>query len=187
MIAEGINFFSNQELSRAILFFWLFSINNRLFFELNRDLFLNYYFSGRAELPKGEIIAFLKELIASHSDSKKLWSESTIERIASKYLTLLKKLGLLEGSQKKYFRYVNISDELLTFYVHIYCRMSNRRTNLLEDEFMSFSFIPEESMIDRLKGIAKKKLIRMSLSGSSVNVAPVFDSNTIKDGLSGRA
>ena len=37
--------FKNDVYAQAVLLFWLFSMNNKLFFELNRDLFLKYYFS----------------------------------------------------------------------------------------------------------------------------------------------
>ena len=38
-----IDFYKNDESSQAIILFWLFSFNNRLFFELNRDIFLKYF------------------------------------------------------------------------------------------------------------------------------------------------
>ena len=33
----------SDENAQAILLFWLFSLNNKLFFELNRDIFHKYY------------------------------------------------------------------------------------------------------------------------------------------------
>lgn len=46
-----IQHLENDEKSQALVLFWLFSLNNKLFYELNRDLFLKYFYQGRAELP----------------------------------------------------------------------------------------------------------------------------------------
>ena len=52
-----------DEESKGIILFWLFSINNQLFLELNRDVFLKYLYQGRAELPVTDVIAYLKDVI----------------------------------------------------------------------------------------------------------------------------
>ena len=58
MSANLIEHLKNDKQSQALILFWLFSINNTLFFELNRDVFIKYYFQGRAMLPKNDIVAF---------------------------------------------------------------------------------------------------------------------------------
>ena len=68
---ESLNDFVGQlfaeqaidEESKGIILFWLFSINNQLFLELNRDVFLKYLYQGRAELPVTDVIAYLKDVI----------------------------------------------------------------------------------------------------------------------------
>ena len=93
--------FSNDQNSQATILFWVFNIQNQLFSELNSAVFLNYYFQGRTELPKEDVIAYIKDLISRTPELKNKWSEVTIETIASKYLTVLKKLNLVEGVAKK--------------------------------------------------------------------------------------
>src|SRR5690606_24812728 len=100
----------NDEKSRALVLFWLFSLNNRLFYELNRDVFLSYFFQGRAELPKADVIAYVKDKIATNEEMKGRWTESTINTVAYKYLSVLKRLHLLEGVKKKTFCFVRVSD-----------------------------------------------------------------------------
>ena len=179
--------FKNDENAQAILLFWLFSMNNKLFFELNRDLFLRYYFQGRAELPKESVIAYIKDLISREDELKGKWSEITIETIASKYLTILKKLKLLEGNQKKKFTLVRVSDELLAVFIHLIDLSKNRKGNFLEDDFLGFTFIPKENILDRLKRIGKKDWVKLNFNGVSLQVEPVFNNNNIINGIFRRA
>lgn len=177
----------NNENAQAFLLFWLFSMNNQLFFELNRDVFLKYYFQGRAELPKEAVIAYIKDLISRVDELKGKWSEITIETIASKYLTILKKLKLLEGNQKKKFTLIRVSDELLTVFIHLIDLLENRKGNFLEDDLLAFTFISKENILDRLKRIGKKDWIKLNFNGVSLQVEPVFNNNNIIDGIFRRA
>lgn len=179
--------FKNDENAQAVLLFWLFSMNNKLFFELNRDLFLKYYFQGRAELSKEVVIAYIKDLISRVDDIKGKWSEITIDTIASKYLTILKKLKLLEGNQKKKFTLVRVSDELLAVFIHLINLLENRKGNFLEDDFLGFTFISKENILDRLKRIGKKDLVKLNFNGVALQVEPVFNNNNIIDGIFRRA
>lgn len=177
----------NDERTQAAILFWLFSMNNKLFFELNRDVFLKYYFQGRAELPKEAIIAYIKDLISRVDELKGKWSEITIDTIASKYLTILKKLNLVEGNQKKKFILNRISDEQLAVFIHLVNLLDNRKSNFLEDEFLSFTFISKENILERLKRIGKKDWIKLNFNGVTLQVEPVFNNNNIIDGIFRRA
>lgn len=180
-------YFKNDETAQAILLFWLFSINNKLFYELNRDLFLKYYLQGRAELPKEAVIAYIKDLISRVDELKGKWSEITIDTIASKYLTVLKKLKLLEGNQKKRFTLIRVSDELLAVFIHLIYLLENRKGNFLEDDFLGFTFSSKENILERLKRIGKKDWIKLNFNGVSLEVEPVFNNNNIIDGIFRRA
>ena len=179
--------FKNDENAQAVLLFWLFNMNNKLFFELNRDLFLKYYFQGRAELPKEAVIAYIKDLISRVDDLKGKWSEITIETIASKYLTILKKLKLLEGNQKKKFTLIRVSDELLAVFIHLIDLLENRKGNFLEDDFLGFTFISKDNILDRLKRIGKKDWVKINFNGVTLQVESVFNNNNIIDGIFRRA
>lgn len=187
LISALMTFYNNDENAQAILSFWMFSINNKLFFELNRDVFLKYYYQGRAELPKDTIIAYIKDLISKNSDLKGKWSEITIDTIASKYLTVLKKLKLLEGTNKKKFTLISITDELLAVFIHLINLSEIKKANFLDDEFRDFTFISRENTLDRLKKIGKKDWIKMSYTGTSLNVEASFEINTIINGIYRRA
>ncbi len=185
LTATIIEHLSNDEKSQSLVLFWLFSLNNQLFYELNRDLFLKYYFQGRAQFPKDDIIAYIKDLISRNNDLKGKWSDITIDTIASKYLTILKKLHLLEGTQKKSFSLVRVSDELLAVFVHLYGMIDVDDTIVSKDDFLAFSFVSKESQLDRFKKIGKKDWIKMNYSGDKLMLEGVYKINTIIDGIFG--
>ena len=180
-------YFKNDENAQALLLFWLFNTNNKLFFELNRDVFLKYYFQGRAELPKEAVIAYIKDLINRVDELKGKWSEITIDTIASKYLTILKKLKLLEGNQKKKFTLIRVSDELLAVFIHLIDLLENRKGNFLEDDLLGFTFISKDNILDRLKRIGKKDWVKINFNGVTLQVESVFNNNNIIDGIFRRA
>jgi hypothetical protein len=169
--------------SKAIFLFWVFSINNELFRELNNKLFLKYYYQGRAEFPAKDVEAYLKDLINRTEDLQGRWSENTISTIASKYLTTLKKLNLLEGTQKKSFCFIRVSDELIVCLIHIYTLLEQQGSNFLEHEFSQWMFISKDSILERLKKIGKKDWIKMNYTGSALRVESGFDNNNIIDGI----
>lgn len=183
LAANIIEHLKNDEKSQAVVLFWLFSINNQLFYELNRDVFIKYYFQGRAQLPKEDVIAYLKDVISRNIELKGKWSEITIDTIASKYLTILKKLNLLEGTQRKSFCHVAISDELLAVFVHLYDLIDTSDTNISKDDFLSFSFVSKESALERFKKIGKKDWIKMNYAGDTLKLEGAFNTNQMIDGI----
>ena len=169
--------------SKAIFLFWVFSINNELFRELNNRLFLKYYYQGRAEFPAKDVEAYLKDLINRTEELRGRWSENTTNTIASKYLTILKKLNLLEGSQKKHFCFIRVSDELIVCLIHLYSLMNQQGANFLDHEYSQWMFISKDSILERLKKIGKKDWIRMNYTGSALRVESGFENDKIVDGL----
>lgn len=185
--ANLIRHLENDEKSQVLVLFWLFSLNNRLFYELNRDVFLKYFFQGRAELPKADVVAYLKDKIATNEELKGKWTDSTVDTVAYKYLSVLKKLHLLEGSRKKTFCFVRVSDEMLAAFVHFYTYSNRNDNNVLNDEFFTLSFVQNENTVARLKKIGKKDWIKMNYTGTSLKVEGAFQPNEIIDGIFRRA
>lgn len=181
----GIIFDSKEfdEKSKAIFLFWVFSINNELFRELNNKLFLKYYYQGRAEFPAKDVEAYLKDLINRTEELQGRWSENTISIIASKYLTILKKLNFLEGTQKKSFCFIGVSDELIVCLIHLYSLLNQQGANFLDHEFSQWIFISYDSILERFKKIGKKDWIKMNHTGSALRVESGFDNNNIIDGI----
>lgn len=121
-IEKSMNTFKNDNLRRMIqtlcneqdlddtmllIFFWNMSLNNDLFSYLNEHVYFPILYSGRTTVAAEEVVACLKELKQLEPDLKE-WSDSTVDITASKYLTLMKKFGLLDGAIKKRIIYKNL-------------------------------------------------------------------------------
>ena len=104
-----------------------------------------------------------------------------------KRLTILKKLGFLEGAQKKMFKHVQVSDTELTVFLYLmkaaYPEVSNQRLN----EFQVFSFVSPESFPERIKKIAQKGLIGMSYSGTNLKIETLIDNKDLANVLYSRS
>lgn len=173
--------------TKHLLLFWLFSLNNRLFFELNRDIFFNYYYQGRLQLPAEDVRAYLSELIHNNEALKGRWSNSTIKTIASKYLTILKKLQLLEGKQKKQFCYTHLRDETLLCFVQLYTLLGEASENFFEHPLAPFMFSSEDGRLDRLKKLGIKDWIEMRHTGTDLRIKAALTTKEILHELSKRA
>ena len=147
--------------------------------------FLNYYFQGRAELPKEDVVAYIKDLISRTPELKGKWSEITIDTISSKYLTILKKLNLLDGNNRKKFKYIHLTDEMLAIFIHIIDFTPLNTTNFFKNEYAQFSFVDKNSMLEKFKKVAKKDWIEMQVNGANLSVKGIFNSKTIIDGIFG--
>ena len=156
--------------TKQLILFWQFSLSNRLFFEISRDVFIKNYFSGKVAFPKEDIIAYLKDLIANTPELKDKFTEKTIDKIASKYLTVLKKLDLIEGRQKKTFKHIQVSNDALLIFLYLLKTIDSIGSDILQNRYLSLSLISSESFVERVKQLAKKDLINMSFNGVELNV-----------------
>lgn len=151
--------------SKQLILFWQFIFTNTLFLEITRDVFLKAYYSGRVSLPKDDIVAYMKDLISKKDELKGSWSESTINTIASKYLTVLKKLDLVEGTAKKKFKHLQVTDESLLIFIYLIKILEPNNSNILDSQYFDFAFISKDTFLSRVKQLAKKDLIEMSYNG----------------------
>lgn len=164
-------FSSNISLpSKQLVLFWQFIVTNTLFLEITRDVFIKAYYSGRISLPKTDVVAYIKDLISKNENLKDCWSESTINTIASKYLTILKKLDLVDGTSKKSFKHLQLSDEALLIFIYFIKTVEPKLVNILESKYFEFVFISKDTFLNRVKQLAKKEVIDMSYNGVSLKI-----------------
>lgn len=180
------SFFStlDQVLPYKLLVFWQLSINNRLFNIITKELYLKYYFNGKLSITGYDVFYFLQDLKERDEDFKNQnWTKKTTEPVASKYLTILRKLDLVKGVQKKKLLHVQISDQEFTLFLYLLIAIYGEGTNFLNHEFNIFSFVSNESFNERVKRVAQKGLIGMEFSGTKLSLKPIFKLNELADGL----
>ena len=174
----------DQALPYDLLIFWQLSINNRLFSIISKDFYLKYYFNGKLSITGHDVFYFMQDLKEKDEDFKNQnWTKKTTEPVASKYLTVLRKLGLVEGVQKKQLLHVQISDQEFTLFLYLLIAIYGEGTNFLNHEFNVFSFVSNESFNERVKRVAQKGLIGMEFSGTKLSLKPIFKLNELADGL----
>lgn len=156
--------------TKHLVLFWQFSIINPLFYEINTEVFIKNYYSGRVTFAKNDIVAFIKDLIYKNPHLKDKWSELTIETIASKYLTILKKLDLLDGSIKKTFKHIQISNEALLVFIELALTLEPELSDFFQSKYFPLIFMSKESFLSRAKELALKELLEFSYNGITLKI-----------------
>ena len=133
--------------------FMQFAVNNDLFYDLSRNVLVKLYLDGRLTVDKAEFIAYLYELKEQHPEVRK-WSTSTLETLASKYLTFLKKIDWLKGRIKKEFTRITPDDATLIYLVYLLKALNEPEPNLLKHPYTPLMMIGEETLIERVKNLS---------------------------------
>lgn len=186
-IDKSMNSFKNDKLKRMIqmlcneqdldetmllMFFWNMSLNNELLAYLNEKVYFPVLFSGRTTITAEEVSACLKELKQTEEGLKE-WSDSTIDITASKYLTLLKKFGLLEGTIKKKIIYKNLSEKQFVLFLY-WLMQAEDTTNLGDSIWMKYSFMEKEYFIERCLQHKYTKYINVNFNGDILRAEPLL-------------
>ena len=141
----------NEGISKDFLYFlfWNASINNELFHAINVNVYFEALYSGRVVLKNDEVSSYLHELKSTEPQLQK-WTLSTINTTASKYLTLLKKFGLLEGKQIKTILHPFLNDKMFIVFIYWITALT-KGSNLLKSEWLKYGFMETELLLERLK------------------------------------
>jgi hypothetical protein len=138
---------------KKIALYLQFALNDQLFYELTSKVNMNLYKSGRLTVPKDEFTAYLYDLRDKNTDIKK-WSSSTIDIIASKYLTLLKKLGFLKGRIRKEFCQIDIDDPSIVYLTYLLKSLGNKNPDIMKNPYINILPISRDSLYKRIKKLS---------------------------------
>ena len=161
----------SQELrveQKFLVLFWQMTINNLLFSKISENYFMKCVLAGRLSLRPEEIMSYFYELRNEYPGELQ-WSDATLKLTASKYLTILKKLGLAEGSQTKELRFPTIGDEIFITLVRLALSVypdNPTETNIL----FKFSFLDTPTLISRLKAIKYTQIWNLKQLGNNVKI-----------------
>jgi len=166
-----------DELSKdnLILLFWHGSSNNFLLEYLNENVYFPAYYTGRVSMTGKEPEACL---IESGLDEIKGWSDSTLDMVSTKYLTLLKKFGLMEGRMTKQLIHPFLSDRMFVVFI-LWLTQIETKSNLLNSKWIKYSFMEQQFFIERL---LQKKFVRffnVIYTGDKLSIEPQIEINTI--------
>lgn len=173
--ASGIN------AETLMLLFWNSSFNNQLLRYLNEKVFFPAFYSGRISLRNDEIIACIRDLRQTEVDLKK-WSDITIKTTASKYLTLLKKFGLMEGTMNKKMMYPNLSDSTFILFTYWLVAISEK-PNIIDSEWLLYCFTEKEIFLNRLLQKKFSKFFNVVYTGDKLSVEPIIPYELIYESI----
>lgn len=166
----------------AFILYWQFLVINPLFREITEEVFVKYYFDGRAYIDSEDILGFIIELKKERKEID--WSESTLKIIANKYLNLMTKLGFIEKEGRKLtFSYLSMSPNmqiLLLYFSRFYPPFSEGR---LSNALAKLSFMPEEDLVQRYKVLSKEGWFNMSYNGEFISIDFNNDIESVIDAL----
>lgn len=163
--AIGSRGFSMQE--KLIILFWQLTYSNLLFARITAEVFMKAVYSGRVTIMAEEITSFLR-FIKETEEGELDWSEDTIKISGSKYLTIMKKLGLADGAIKKSIVHPVITNNLFVYFVRFIQTVSDDKT--LHNPFIIFSFSEEQTLISRLKRIENILYWDVSQIGNEITI-----------------
>ncbi|MFA4851026.1 MAG: BrxA family protein [Bacteroidales bacterium] len=155
-----------------IMLFWNASFNNELLHYLNDNVYFPAYYSGRITVKMDEVSACLMELKLSEPALQK-WSDYTIEKVSSKYLTLLKKFGLMEGSQNKTILHPYLDDKMLMLFTY-WIKAIETKANLLESHWLHYCFSEKKVFVERIMQKKFSRFIQLNYSGDSLKIEPII-------------
>lgn len=162
---------ANKELSlqeRLIILFWQMTYSNALFSRITAEVFMKAVYAGRITITAEEILAFLRYVKETEPDELQ-WSEETLKISASKYLTILKKMGLADGKVRKTIIHPVITSTLFVYYIR-FVQQVCPEDRTLHNPYMIFSFSEEQSIITRLKKIENIKYWDISQIGNEITI-----------------
>ena len=160
-----------------LLLFWNASANNELLFHLNDEVFFPAFYSGRVSIKNDEVTACIKDLKLTEDDLKK-WSEITVTTTASKYLTLLKKFGLMEGSVNKSIVHPHLTDSMFVLFVYWLVTISDK-PNLINSNWLTYCFSEKQAFLDRLLQKKFSKYFNVVYTGDKLSIEPIIPYETI--------
>jgi hypothetical protein len=137
--------------NKLMIIFWQLTYTNLLFRRITEEVFMKAVFMGRNTIDAGEIVSFL-HYIKEVDNVGASWSDSTLKTIGSKYLTLMKKLGLADGIVKKHIRHPLIGNDLFVWFIR-WCQLVYPSDKTLNNPYIQFGFMDKDTIINRLKKI----------------------------------
>jgi hypothetical protein len=168
---------------KKFVFLWHFCLNNRLFREITISVFSKVYFSGRAQISKEDIIAYIKDLADKNDPTKPSWSEETIYRLATKYLSLMTKFDFVSTGRIKSFNHIRPSSEAMVLFLYFSNLFAPKTKNIIDNELLPASFIAIEDIQGKLKKLSAKGFFEMSFNGVALNIELTHSHKEICDVL----
>jgi len=160
---------SGFEKTKRLALFPMLAVNNPLFENITKHVFIKTYFSGRVQIHSTDIIAYLRHARETDAVVRK-WSDTTINTVASKYLTFLKKIDFVTGRQKKTFKYIRVDNTSLIFFIYLLKAADPDQADIFKNRYCDFLLIEKESLLNILKKATFSPFFDIQTSGTDLKI-----------------
>lgn len=147
------------------------SRNNDLLHYLNKSVFFPALYSGRIGIKTEEVTACLNDL-KSREPALQSWSDTTIKTTASKYLTLLKKFNLLEGSKNKSIKRIFLNDKVFVLYIYWLVAIEGA-ANLMKSDWLEYFYLDRDLFLERVMQKKYSKYYNLYYNGEQLRIEPI--------------
>ena len=169
LFLAGIGAKSLSEEAKKRVMALQFTAVDPLFESLFTDCFIPIMQSGRATISTRDVIAYVDEKI-NVAALNVSWTRETIDTLSRKFLSVLTKLGFLEGRAKKTLRESYTGSDFLIFF-HYWLQAFNETSNTLASRFFPVLMVSKEKYLFLLKQDAVRTKIDWNYTGDKVNVS----------------
>jgi len=166
--------FQSEDISYTtmLLLFWNGSLNNELIAYLNENVYFPALYSGRSIIMADEVLACISEL-KTKENALKSWAASTLSITASKYLTILKKMGFLEGTTKKKIIYHNLTDKEFVLFIY-WLLEAEGMPNILDSKWLQYGFLEKKDFLTRVLQKKYMKYLSVAYNGDKLKIEPII-------------
>lgn len=185
---EFIKYLNKQNFTvqfQSFILFLQFSISNTLFYEINCNVLVKSVRMGKISLRTNEIAAYIHALKET-SAVVKSWSESTIDNIAVKYISFLRKLGFVNKGRANELIYFYPSEEMVIAFIYLIKAIEPNLSDIFKSKYIDLIFIKTPSLLDIVKSIRMKEFMNIATTGGSLQVELKYNFTEVVDALSKR-
>ena len=133
------------------------------------------YESGILSVSRDDVIEFIDGLENEYPEVKE-WTENTKQKVASHYLAALKNFGILEGKQKKEFKYIRAPNEVVAYVLYrLFDEGLSGVDEVVSSDEWRLLFLDEEETRERIMDISPT-YVEYEKRGSVERLEPKYDS-----------
>ena len=153
---------------KLVALFWQLVAGNTLFRQITEEVLMKAVYQGRTSLTAVDVLSYLHYL-RSQEPGELDWAEATLKITASKYLTILKKMGLADGAIKKEIKHPLITHQLFVYFIK-WMLYTYPEANNLDNPLLPFAFMEKGTLIERLKRVDYLSLWNICQMGEQVTI-----------------
>jgi len=132
------------------------------------------YKNGMTYLEKDKVVDFL-ELKQKNTKSVGKWSEATLNKIATKYLTTMKKFGYLEGRQKKKINYFSPELESFTYALYDLLDRGKPPKKIINSDRFKLFMLQEDDVLNYLERAGNAGYVKFGQAGDVYEIHPTHE------------